>query len=107
MTPGIRHDEGYANQDIKSWIQCVDDGNIDSSCECTKLVSAGLIQLLSLEPLNNATSVFNYAFFVVVVFGHAACRILVPRPGVEAVSPAVEEWSLNHWPTREVLHKHI
>ena len=47
----------------------MNDGNIDSSFGCTKLVFAGLIQLLSLEPLNNATSVFNYAlFFFVVVF---------------------------------------
>ena len=31
-----------------------------------------------------------------------ACGILVPRPGMEAVPPAVEAWSLNHWTTREV-----
>ena len=31
-----------------------------------------------------------------------ACRILVPPPGIEPVSPAVEAWSLNHWSSREV-----
>ena len=32
----------------------------------------------------------------------AACRILVPRPGIEPVAPAVEARSLNHWTAREV-----
>ena len=32
----------------------------------------------------------------------AACRILVPRPGIEPVPPALEVWSLNHWTAREV-----
>ena len=32
----------------------------------------------------------------------AACGILVPRPGIEPVPPAVEAWSLNHWTAREV-----
>ena len=31
-----------------------------------------------------------------------ACGILVPRPGIQPVPPAVEAWSLNHWTTREV-----
>ena len=31
-----------------------------------------------------------------------ACRILVPPPGIEPVSPAVEAWSLNHWTAVEV-----
>ena len=35
-------------------------------------------------------------------FGHLACRILVPRPGVEPAPAAVEVQSLNHWTTREV-----
>ena len=32
----------------------------------------------------------------------AACRILVPQPGIEPVPPAVEARSLNHWTAREV-----
>ena len=31
-----------------------------------------------------------------------ACRILVPRPRMEPMLPAVEAWSLNHWTVREV-----
>ena len=35
-------------------------------------------------------------------FGRVACEILVPRPGIEPMSPALEVQSLNHWTTREV-----
>ena len=35
-------------------------------------------------------------------YGHAACGILVPQPGIESVAPAVEAWSPNHWTAREV-----
>ena len=31
-----------------------------------------------------------------------ACGILVPRPGIKPIPPAVEVQSLNHWTTREV-----
>ena len=33
----------------------------------------------------------------------AACRILVPQPGIELMSPEVGARSLNHWTAREVL----
>ena len=33
--------------------------------------------------------------------------ILVSWPGIEATSPALEAWSLNHWTAREVLHIHF
>ena len=33
----------------------------------------------------------------------AACGILVPRPGIEPMPHALEDQSLNHWTTREVL----
>ena len=36
------------------------------------------------------------------IFGHAACEILVPQPGIEPTPPALEAQSLNHWTTREV-----
>ena len=29
------------------------------------------------------------------------CDILVPRPGMEAMAPAMEAWGPNHWTTRE------
>ena len=43
-------------------------------------------------------------FYFIFFFGprRAACRILVPRWGIEPAPPAVEVWSLNHWATREV-----
>ena len=34
-----------------------------------------------------------------------ACGILVPRPGMEPTSPAVEVWNLSHWTAREVLQQ--
>lgn len=33
---------------------------------------------------------------------HAACRILVLRPGIEPVPPSLGVWSLNYWTTREI-----
>ena len=33
---------------------------------------------------------------------HGAYRILVPWPGIEHMTPAVEAQSLNHWTTKEV-----
>ena len=36
----------------------------------------------------------------------AACRIFVPRPGMEPTSPALEARSLNHWTAREVPLTH-
>ena len=42
-------------------------------------------------------------FVVVVVFDHTTQHGELSRPGVEAMSPAVEGQSLNHWTTREVL----
>ena len=32
------------------------------------------------------------------------CRILVPRPEMEPMHPAVEAQILNHWTAREVLY---
>ena len=44
---------------------------------------------------------FMYLFFYFWLH-HAACGILIPRPGTEPMPPAVEVRSLNHWTTREV-----
>ena len=49
--------------------------------------------------------VFIFILFYYYHFGgphHAACRILVPRPGIEPMPPAVEAGSLSHWTAREV-----
>ena len=48
---------------------------------------------------------FYFILFYFIIFGHAArlaCGILVPRPGIETVPPAVEVQSPNHWTAREV-----
>ena len=42
---------------------------------------------------------FDFFFFF---WPHlTACGILVPRPGIEPVPPAVEVWNPKHWTTRE------
>ena len=33
---------------------------------------------------------------------HVACGILVPRPGIEPMPPAMEAWRLSHWTAREI-----
>ena len=33
---------------------------------------------------------------------YGACGILVPHPGIEPASPAMEAQSLNHWVTSKV-----
>ena len=43
---------------------------------------------------------FIFFFFLL---GRAACGILVPRPGIEPMAPAVEARSLNRWTARDVL----
>ena len=42
---------------------------------------------------------FDLAFFWP---RHEACKILVPRPGIEIVLLELEAQSLNHWTDREV-----
>ena len=41
----------------------------------------------------------SLSFFVV-----AACKVLVPQPGIEPKTPAVETQSLNHWTARKIPH---
>ena len=45
---------------------------------------------------------FLFYFYLFIWPCHAACRILVPRPGIKPGPPAVEAQSLNHWTAREV-----
>ena len=45
----------------------------------------------------------NFFFFFFFVFGHVACRISVPWPGIEPMPPALEAHSISHWTAREVL----
>ena len=41
-------------------------------------------------------------FYVFWFFGHEACGILAPRPGMEPTPPCIGRQSLNHWTPREV-----
>ena len=54
--------------------------------------------------LKSLLNLLQYCFcFMLWFFGHKACGILAPRPGIKPVPPpAVEAQSLNHWATREV-----
>ena len=48
-------------------------------------------------------AVFVLYFYLFIFWPHgAACRILVPQPGIEPVPPAVEARSFNYWAAREV-----
>ena len=44
-----------------------------------------------------------FFFFWCVFLPCAACRILVPQPGIKPVPPALEVRSLNYWVAREVF----
>ena len=52
---------------------------------------------------------FQAPFFFFFFFRprHAACRILVPRPGIKPMPPALGAQSLNHWAAREVPLKYF
>ena len=43
----------------------------------------------------------NPTFYFIFWLYCTACGILVPQPGIEPVSPAVEAQSLNHWTARK------
>ena len=54
------------------------------------------------ENTNSEILIFvSVSLFFFFFFGHMACRVLIPQPGIEPVSPVVEVWSLNHWTARE------
>ena len=46
-----------------------------------------------------ATILFWFMFWY---FGHKACGILAPQPGIEPTPSALEGEVFNHWTTREV-----
>ena len=56
---------------------------------------------LGLRCLVNPVGFFCCVLFF--LFGHTTCRILVPRPGIEPIPPAVEVQSPNRWTARESL----
>ena len=58
-----------------------------------------MLNLLSKLLASLFIEVFPFFVFATV---HTARGILVPRPGIEPVAPAVEAQSPNHWTAREV-----
>ena len=48
--------------------------------------------------------VFFFFFFGHAPAQHMGCIILVPRTGIESITPPVEAWSPNHWTTRVPPH---
>ena len=62
---------------------------------------------LLIQPIANVTLLKVFllgwgCYLSVFQLCHAARGILVPQPGTEPVSPALEAWSPNPWITREV-----
>ena len=66
----------------------------------------GLTGLISLESkgLSRVKDCFlSNCYFLEIFWPRCmACRILVPKPGTEPMSPALTAQSLDHWTTREV-----
>ena len=48
----------------------------------------------------------SFHFFLFLLC-HAACGILVPRPGIGPGPSAVKIWRPNHWTAREFLESHL
>ena len=46
--------------------------------------------------IHSSNKVFYFSFFFFFWSGHTACRILVARPAIKSMPPAVEVWSPNH-----------
>ena len=65
----------------------------DSPGKNTRVGSHFLLQGILLNHGSNLSTFF--------FFGYMACGILVPQPGNELVTLAMEAWSLNHWTTRK------
>ena len=73
------------------------------NCEKTDLLSLSLpiYGILLWQPgLTDTDTVIHLV--ILIAFGHVACGIFVPGPGIEHEPPAVEAQSLNHWTTREL-----
>ena len=51
---------------------------------------------------------FILFYFILFFWPHCmACRILIPRPGIEPASPALGVQSLNHWTAKEIPGKYL
>ena len=61
----------------------------------------GSISRICLHGRHQGLLLGYFILFFIFWSHHAACGILVPRPGIEPASPALEAQSLNQWTTRE------
>ena len=61
--------------------------------------SPALLHKTNTEMHHQRTSIMNHCHIFLFWLCCGACRILVPRPGIEPVPPAVEVWGPNHWTT--------
>ena len=91
---------GFSRQEYWSGLPFPPPGDLpDPGVKPTRPVSLYHKRILYCWAIGQALST-HFAFF-----DHAmqwACGILVLRPGIEPIPPALEVWSLNHWTTREV-----
>ena len=65
-----------------------------------RFVSTVDSQILNWKWTENRENLLDSFFFFWL--HHTACRVLVPRPGIEPMPRAVEVQSRNHWTAREV-----
>ena len=59
-------------------------------------------ETLNFHPHLQRVTTVSFFFFLIFWPHPSVYRILVPQPGMEPESPAVEAQSLNHWTAREV-----
>ena len=76
--------------------------NLQTHTHCLILAGTGRSKhLAKLVPCEGDGGTRSHSFFFFSL-DVPACRILVPQPGIEPKLTALEEWSLNHWTTKEV-----
>ena len=89
---------------VLRWINSLEVGLFVLPTTCTlNLMSLHVRILRRKGQFLESLTFFFFSFSVVLFFWpcHVACGILVPQPGIELMSPAVEAWSPNHWTARE------
>ena len=84
-------------------VECSDQIGIFASITAVPdAVIVHFITVIASRLLFSLLPFFPFYLFFIFWLHHEACRILVPRPGIEPTPPAVEVRSLNCWATREV-----
>ena len=75
---------------------------VPSHCSPLWLCLGTAALLFRSQGLQHLGAGFLSFFFCFLAEPRMACRISIPRPGIEPTLPAVEVQSLNHWTAREV-----